>query len=66
MKLVVIYKDAEREIGREMMDVRLAEAQSYADDVVARGIYGSVEIRDEDDRLIGRSPRALRGASDQS
>ena len=60
MAYTVIYENGGREIGREEAPTKLAEAQAYADEVVAKGQYDRVEVRDADGRLLHQAPRTVR------
>jgi hypothetical protein len=49
MAYTIIYEKAGREIGREVIHVSLAAAQTFANDMVATGEYDSIKVRDEAD-----------------
>jgi hypothetical protein len=49
MAYTIIYEKAGREVGRELIHVKLAAAKAFANDMVATGEYDRVQVRDEAD-----------------
>ena len=62
MKHTVVYKQGGREIGREDMDGRLAETETYAQDAMGTGSYDAIDILDANGNLVRQYPRFLRKA----